>query len=153
MNKQQGYHFRSMRLDDIDEVCQIEKQSFQKPWSREAFQNELTQNHFAQYAVVVLDGKVVGYCGMWLIVDEAHITNIALLPDFRGKGIGENLLKEMMRIAQWFGTKKMTLEVRVSNEAAQRLYEKLGFEKSGIRPKYYMDNMEDAIIMWVDLNE
>jgi ribosomal-protein-alanine N-acetyltransferase len=150
MNNEQGFHFRNMRLDDLDEVCQVEKKSFPTPWSREAFHNELTQNHFARYMVVEMEGKVVGYCGMWLIVDEAHITNLALLPDFRGKGIGESLLKEMMRMAQWFGTKKMTLEVRVSNESAQRLYEKLGFEKRGTRPNYYTDNMEDAFIMWVD---
>jgi ribosomal-protein-alanine N-acetyltransferase len=149
--QQPSMEIRRMRLEDVDHILEVEKQSFTTPWSREAFQNELTQNHFAHYVVVEMDGEIIGYCGMWMIVDEAHITNIALLPEYRGRGMGETLLRGMMQAAKTYGAKKMTLEVRVSNVAAQKLYEKLGFEQQGVRPNYYTDNMEDAYIMWVDL--
>jgi ribosomal-protein-alanine N-acetyltransferase len=153
MNTGNNIHIRPMTVDDLEQVCEVEKKSFRIPWTREAFNNELTQNHFARYAVVETDDRVIGYCGMWMIVDEAHITNIALLPEYRGRGIGEHLLKDMIRLAQMLGCNRMTLEVRVSNRLAQRLYEKMGFVIKGKRPKYYTDNMEDAYIMWVELNE
>lgn len=150
-NGEASIEIRRMRLEDVDQVLLVEKQSFATPWSREAFVNELTQNHFAHYVIIELDGELIGYCGMWIIVDEAHITNVALLPEYRGKGFGETVLRGMMRAARAYGAQKMTLEVRVSNEVAQRLYRKLGFEEHGIRPNYYTDNMEDAYIMWVNL--
>lgn len=143
--------FRGMKLDDLEDVLQVEKESFPTPWSREAFQNELTQNHFAHYMIAEMDGEMAGYCGMWMIVDEAHITNIAVRPKFQGKKIGEQLLREMMKMAKWLGAARMTLEVRISNKIAQNLYAKLGFSLHGVRPKYYTDNMEDAYIMWVEL--
>jgi hypothetical protein len=88
---------------------------------------------------------------MWVLLDEAHVTNIAVREAFRGRGLGERLFREMMAVARMQGAKRMTLEVRVSNERAQRLYRKLGFEPSGVRPGYYTDNGEDALIMWADL--
>ncbi|MBW5448314.1 ribosomal-protein-alanine N-acetyltransferase [Cohnella sp. CFH 77786] len=144
--------FRSMTLDDIGTIVQIERESFTAPWSEEAFRTELTQNHFARYMVLERDGTVIGYGGMWLIVDEAHITNIAIRQPFRGQGLGERLLREMMRTASWLGAKRITLEVRVSNDTAQSLYRKAGFYPSGLRPGYYSDNREDALIMWAELD-
>jgi [ribosomal protein S18]-alanine N-acetyltransferase len=141
---------RKMTLDDIDGICEVEKESFTVPWSREAFCNEMTKNHFAFYLVLEIDGKIAGYGGMWIIVDEAHITNIAIARDYRGKKLGEKLLHELTVEAKKQGVVAMTLEVRKSNYAAQNLYRKFGFEETGIRPKYYSDNGEDALIMWVN---
>jgi ribosomal-protein-alanine N-acetyltransferase len=145
--------FRPMELTDITRVEEVEKLSFPTPWPRQAFYNELMFNRFARYTVVTVDGEVAGYCGFWLILDEAHITNIAIHPDFRGRGLGEATLRHVMDLARSLGASKMTLEVRVSNHAAQSLYEKLGFVPTGIRKGYYTDNQEDAIIMWVTLDE
>ncbi|WP_020618787.1 ribosomal protein S18-alanine N-acetyltransferase [Paenibacillus daejeonensis] len=144
--------FRAMRLEDVPSICQIEQEAFTSPWTAEAFINELTNNHFARYMVMMLDEDVIGYGGMWTIMDEAHITNIAVRHDYRGRGFGERLLLELQRTAVFFGMNRMTLEVRVSNEQAQRLYRKLGFTPSGVRPGYYSDNNEDALIMWAELD-
>jgi [ribosomal protein S18]-alanine N-acetyltransferase len=143
--------FRLMQPEDIDQVWRIEKLSFPCPWSREAFYNELYHNHFANYLVMTDGDQVIGYCGVWIIVDEAHITNIAVLPEYRGKGLGEELMKKTMELAKHLGATKMTLEVRVSNHVAQSLYRKLGFQNGGIRKQYYTDNQEDALVMWVNL--
>ncbi|MBA4495574.1 ribosomal protein S18-alanine N-acetyltransferase [Paenactinomyces guangxiensis] len=145
--------FRPMKLSDLPQIEIVENSSFSAPWPRQAFYNELVFNQFARYTVVTVDGKVAGYCGCWMILDEAHITNIAIHPDYRGRGLGEAILTYVMEMSRSLGACKMTLEVRVSNSIAQSLYEKLGFERSGVRPKYYTDNQEDAIIMWVTLNE
>ncbi|SEO62174.1 ribosomal protein S18-alanine N-acetyltransferase [Paenibacillus sp. OV219] len=144
--------FRMMTLDDVPTIVAIEQESFTSPWTEEAFVNELTNNHFARYMVMDYEGEVIGYGGMWTIMDEAHVTNVAVREQYRGFGLGTKLMVELQRTAVMFGAKRMTLEVRVSNEVAQRLYSKLGFEPSGIRPGYYSDNMEDALIMWAELN-
>ncbi|MBT2694074.1 ribosomal protein S18-alanine N-acetyltransferase [Bacillus sp. ISL-55] len=143
--------FRNMTVDDLDQVMEVEVNSFTIPWSREAFFNELTKNQFAQYLIVEVDQKVVGYCGVWIIIDEAHITNIALLPEYRGMKLGEALMGKVMELAREMGALRVTLEVRVSNERAQKLYRKFGFEEGAIRKQYYTDNMEDALVMWVNL--
>lgn len=143
--------FRNMTVDDLDEVMEVEVNSFTIPWSREAFFNELTKNQFAQYLIVEVDQRVVGYCGVWIIIDEAHITNIALLPEYRGMKLGEALMAKVMEMAREMGAMRVTLEVRVSNERAQNLYRKFGFEEGAIRKQYYTDNMEDALVMWVNL--
>ncbi|GAM16184.1 ribosomal protein S18-alanine N-acetyltransferase [Mesobacillus selenatarsenatis] len=143
--------FRNMTVDDLDQVMEVEVNSFTIPWSREAFFNELTKNQFAQYLIVEVDQKVVGYCGVWIIIDEAHITNIALLPEYRGMKLGEALMAKVMELAREIGALRVTLEVRVSNERAQNLYRKFGFEEGAIRKQYYTDNMEDALVMWVNL--
>lgn len=139
-----------MTVDDLDEVMEVELKSFTVPWSKEAFFNELTKNQFAHYLIVEVDQRVVGYCGVWIIIDEAHITNIALLPEYRGMKLGEALMAKVMEQAREMGALRMTLEVRVSNERAQNLYRKFGFEEGAIRKQYYTDNMEDAIVMWVN---
>lgn len=144
-------NYRLMNLDDIPTIVEIERESFTSPWSEEAFRVELTQNHFAKYMIMELDDTIIGYGGMWLIIDEAHITNIAVRAKYRGMGYGKKLLKELMKSAHWLGAQRMTLEVRVSNETAQNLYRQMGFKPSGIRPAYYSDNLEDALIMWAEL--
>lgn len=145
--------FRRMQLEDLDRVQEIERESFTTPWSRSAFVNELTNNYFAYYLVAMVDATIAAYGGMWLILDEAHVTNIAVHPDFRRQHIGERLLMRMMSIARQAGLSGITLEVRVSNTSAQHLYRKLGFAVKGVRRGYYTDNHEDAYIMWADLDQ
>jgi len=144
--------YRSMTMADIPAIVAIEHEAFSSPWTTEAFTNELMNNLFARYMIMEHEGEIIGYGGMWVIMDEAHVTNIAVKSDYRGKGLGSCLLEELQRTAVYFGAVKMTLEVRPSNEIAQRLYRKYGFEPSGIRPRYYSDNNEDALIMWAELD-
>lgn len=138
-------------MRDLDDVMRIERASFASPWSRGAFLGELTENHFAHYVIMLFQGEAIGYGGMWVIIDEAHVTNIAVYPKYRGRHYGERLLRRLMAEALAQGARRMTLEVRVSNITAQRLYRKLGFSEAGLRRGYYTDNHEDALIMWADL--
>ncbi|MCM3768169.1 ribosomal protein S18-alanine N-acetyltransferase [Neobacillus niacini] len=146
-----SFVFRYMREEDLDQIMQVEHASFTVPWSREAFYNELYNNKFAVYLVLETDNQVIGYCGVWIVIDEAHVTNIAVLPEYRGKKLGEAMLRKLMSIARERGARSMTLEVRVTNHVAQSLYRKLGFQNGGIRKNYYSDNQEDALVMWVNL--
>ncbi len=141
---------KKMSPKHVDQVAEIEKAIFPHPWSRRSFLDELMQNRLASYIVAVTGNKVVGYAGMWLILDEAHITNVAVHPGYRKKGIGKALMLELIRRAIIAGIVKMTLEVRPSNTAARHLYAMLGFEEKGLRRHYYTDTGEDAIIMWKD---
>lgn len=152
LRKMNDVIIKKMDEEDIDGVVAIEKESFVTPWSKEALSMEL-KNNMAMYIVARYDGKVVGYGGFWTIIDEAHITNIAVKKDFRGNGIGETILSSLIQICRVKGIKSMTLEVRKSNESAKNLYKKLNFKEVGIRPKYYSDNNEDAIIMWLTIQE
>ncbi|NPV26111.1 MAG: ribosomal protein S18-alanine N-acetyltransferase [Firmicutes bacterium] len=142
-----NFKIRKMMAEDLDDILRIEQVSFPTPWSRQAYLSEL-QNDFAYYVVAVVDEQVVGYAGMWLLVDEAHVTNVAVAPDYRGRQLGEYLLKWLMEIAVLRGARAITLEVRPSNRPAQRLYTRLGFVAAGLRRGYYTDTGEDAIIMW-----
>lgn len=139
---------RRMHIGDMDEVMEVEQASFITPWSRVAFEGEITDNDLACYLVLVDGVRVVGYAGMWIIIDEAHITNVALLPEYRGRGLGEKLMIALMAEARGRGAKSITLEVRASNSPAKRLYAKLGFICCGVRRQYYTDTKEDALIMW-----
>lgn len=145
--------YRVMSMDDIPPILAIEQEAFSSPWTEEAFVNELQNNMFAKYVVMEYGGELVGYGGMWIIMDEAHVTNIAIRSDFRGLGLGDRLMGRLKRTAIFYGAARMTLEVRVSNTHAQRLYAKHGFEPAGVRPNYYSDNNEDALIMWAELEE
>ena len=139
---------RPMRTEDIPEVYQIETLCFSMPWSMQSFHDEITKNHCARYLVLVEDGVVVTYGGMWLIIDEAHVNNIATHPDFQRRGYGQRILCAMMRDAyRILGITVMSLEVRPSNTTAIRLNERLGFVEVGRRLRYYEDNNEDALIM------
>ncbi|WP_246040364.1 ribosomal protein S18-alanine N-acetyltransferase [Ectobacillus funiculus] len=147
----ESIRFRDMKPEDIAQVVAIEQVSFAIPWTFETFEREMTINEYARYTVMEKDGAIIGYCGMWLILDESHITNIAILPEYRGRNLGEALLNEVIEKAKKLGAHSMTLEVRVSNEIAQKLYRKFGFLNGGIRKRYYTDNYEDALVMWVRL--
>ncbi|RDY23254.1 ribosomal-protein-alanine N-acetyltransferase [Romboutsia maritimum] len=141
-----------MKSQDIEGVFQVEKNCFEHHWSRESFKKELT-NDKARYLVAKIDEKIVGYVGIWLILDEGHITNVAVHSDYRGKKIGDKLIKELVVLCKQNNINSMTLEVRVSNIVAQNLYKKYGFKIAGIRKEYYSDNKEDAIIMWNQIKE
>lgn len=144
---------RSLEIEEIDELLEIERVSFPTPWSREAFLSELLQNTLAHYFGCWRGDKLIGYAGMWLIIDEAHITNVAVHPDFRNQKVGEMIMRYLIATALSKGAFKMTLEVRPSNFSAQALYKRLGFESVGRRKGYYTDTNEDAIIMWMDLDK
>jgi ribosomal-protein-alanine N-acetyltransferase len=137
----------AMRLEDLDEVQAIEQASFSTPWPSNAYRSELMTNRLASYLVARIDGRIVGYGGMWLMVDEAHITTFAVHPGWRRQRIGERLLLAFLDLARDRHAREATLEVRLSNLPARRLYEKYGFRPVGLRPRYYSDNNEDALIM------
>ena len=138
---------RPMQRTDIARVYEVECSCFRSPWSKMAFVGEL-RNDVAHYFVLEINGIVEGYAGMWVLFDEAHITNIAVMKAWRGRGCATRLLYKMMEVALLLGAKLMTLEVRKSNLAAQRLYSLLGFFQNGCRPRYYADSNEDALILW-----
>ena len=138
---------RPMTRPDVPRVYEIECACFRSPWSRDALMGEL-RNDAAHYRVLDLNGEIIGYAGMWVLFDEAHIMNVAVLAEHRHKGYGELLMRVMMRDALSLGAACMTLEVRETNFAAQRLYERLGFEKAGFRARYYTDTGEGALLLW-----
>lgn len=137
-----------MEDKDIDEVLEISSLSFSLPWSKSSYIQELT-NPVAKYFVAKIDNKVVGFIGTWIILDESHITNVAVHPNYRKQGIASILLKELLNYCKNQRCVAYTLEVRSGNIAARLLYEKYNFKQDGIRKGYYEDNKEDAIIMWL----
>ncbi len=135
----------------LDSVAELEKICFSLPWSKEMFADELKSN-IAHYLVATDDEKnVVGYVGMWKILDEGHITNVAVSPNYRRQGIGERLICELINNAKRLELSMLTLEVRKSNVPAQNLYSKYNFKEVGIRKRYYSDTNEDAIIMTLEM--
>jgi [ribosomal protein S18]-alanine N-acetyltransferase len=140
----------AMRLEDLDEVQRIEEASFSTPWPPNAYRSELMTNRLASYLVARAGERIVAYGGMWLMVDEAHITTFAVHPAWRRQKLGERLLLAFLDLARDRRAREATLEVRLSNVAARRLYEKYGFRPVGLRPRYYSDNNEDALIMTTD---
>jgi len=146
---------RKMEERDVPRVKEIEDLSFSSPWTLDAFYKEARENNLAYYLVAEVDGvvadrKIAGYFGSWLVLTEAHITNIAVHPDFRKKKIGTMLTEYFINHLKELGIEYATLEVRISNTAAKNLYEKFGFEVKGVRKKYY-DNNEDAYLMVLEL--
>lgn len=142
---------RPMVIEDIPAVLEVEQASFSLPWPKEAFEREIALNDYAHYYTVEQEGLIIGYCGMWVVYDQVQITNIAILPRFRGKGYGKKLLSFMIQKARDYGGAVLSLEVRVSNTAAMTLYKQFGLQPGGIRKQYYTDNQEDALVMWVNL--
>jgi [ribosomal protein S18]-alanine N-acetyltransferase len=140
----------AMRVADIPEVQAIERASFTSPWPPQAYRSELETNRLATYVVGRIDGVVVAYAGVWMMVDEAHVTTFAVHPDWRRRRIGERLLLALLDMAIERRAREATLEVRLSNIGARRLYEKYGFRPVGLRPRYYTDDGEDALIMTTD---
>ena len=141
---------RPMVMTDVDGVMAVEHDSFLTPWSRSAFEEELAQNRLARYIVAVENGEIVGYAGTWLVINEAHVTNVAVSGQRRREGIGRLLMQKLMELARDNDMESMTLEVRVSNAAARHLYEQLGFVEAGIRKNYYSETKEDALILWCE---
>lgn len=139
---------RRMDIEDLDRIMEIEIESFTTPWPRNSFLLEITKNQLSRYIVAEIDGLVVGYGGIWLIIDEGHITNIAVDKRYRGLGVGKRIIEGLIELCKDSGITAMTLEVRKSNIIAQNLYRRYGFVESGLRPNYYADDNEDAIIMW-----
>jgi len=141
--------FRKMVPDDADAVARVEEACFPVPWSRESFWREAS-NENTSYILAIDEatGEVVGYAGCWILADEAQITNVAILPAFRGCGAGTQLMAASIAAAVKRGATAMTLEVRPSNAPALALYHHFDFEEAGRRKGYYSDNGEDAIIMW-----
>lgn len=136
-----------MSLTDLPDVHRIERASFSVPWPDDAYRSELTGNRMAAYLVARANGAVVGYGGIWMMVDEAHVTTFAVEPAWRRQRLGETLLIALLDLAIARRAREATLEVRLSNVPARRLYEKYGFRPVGVRPRYYSDNGEDALIM------
>lgn len=144
------FYIRPMDFEDVEEVSLLDYICFPDPWSIDTYVYEVTKNHLASYVVIVDKEreKIAGYSGMWVVLGEAQITNIAVLPEYRGLGLGRALMKRQIRDSLVAGANKMTLEARVSNHVAIGLYEKLGFVHTGIRKGYYENDKEDAVIMW-----
>ena len=140
---------RKAEAKDVLAIEEIEKQCFTVPWSYESLHQDIVENKLAFYIVAELAaGQICGYVGIWKIFDEGHITNVAVAPEYRRKHIARAMLEALMEVTAEAGIERYTLEVRAGNEPAIRLYEGLGFKSEGIRPGYYEDNGEDAIIMW-----
>jgi len=140
-----------MRPSDIAQVHEIERLSFSAPWPTYAFEQELRANRLARYVVARAADpsgeRVVGFAGVWLMVDEAHITTFGVHPGWRRQGIGRRLLLRLIEVSMELGAARMTLEVRVSNMPAQELYRSFGFTIAGTRVRYYTDDGEDALVM------
>jgi ribosomal-protein-alanine N-acetyltransferase len=136
-----------MHLADVRSVLEIERMSFSSPWPAYAFEQELTANRLARYLVARSEDLVIGFAGIWLMVEEAHITTFGVHPAHRRRGVGRRLLLRLSELATELGALRLTLEVRVSNEAAQALYRSFGFVVSGRRVAYYSDDGEDGLVM------
>lgn len=143
-----GLRLASLKPEHIPQILEIEKRANTAPWSERSFQNELTHEH-GVFLVAYSGAKIVGYAGMWLVVDEAHITTVAVDPDHQRRGIGRKLMIELLARAREAGMAGATLEVRAGNAAAIGLYEGLGFVRAAVRRRYYPDNKEDAVVMWL----
>lgn len=142
---------REMLKKDLKFVLQVEEECFTMPWTMSDFEEEI-KNPSAVYLVAELDGVVVGFSGLWNILNEGNITNIAIKKEYQSQGIGTKLLEALINHSAKMGMVALTLEVRVSNLSAQHLYKKLGFEQAGIRKDFYQYPKEDAIIMWNNIN-
>jgi ribosomal-protein-alanine N-acetyltransferase len=134
---------------DLDAVLAIEAESFTNPWTREMYLAEL-ENTGVSFCYLARDdeGRAVGFCSFWRVVDELHINNLAVLPEVRRKGIGLALMRFVLAEGSRLGARRATLEVRRSNDAARHLYERLGFVIAGVRHAYYSHPVEDALILW-----
>ena len=138
-----------MTLEDVDAVHAIEAATFAIPWSLQSFEEEMTRNACARYLVAQTPaGDIIGFAGVWVVIDEGHITNIAVRSDKRGLGYGEAVTRALIQLAADSGLSFLTLECRRSNAVAQSLYHKLGFKDVGFRKRYY-ENSEDALIMYL----
>jgi len=139
---------RVTTMDQIDDVLAIEDASFTNPWTRAMYLAELENPSVSYCYLASQDGRRVGFCSFWRVLDELHINNLAVLPDFRRKGIATALLRQVIAEGAELGARRATLEVRRSNESARLLYERFGFTIAGVRPGYYSKPVEDALVLW-----
>ena len=140
-----------MKQSDVDGIVEIEKDAYgPHHWAKSSFYDELSNNLAKYYVAKTLDGELVGYAGTWHIIDEGHITTIAVKKEYMRNHIGEALIHSILEDCYNSGVKYLTLEVRTSNDPAIKLYEKYGFQSLGTRKGYYQDNNEDALIMWTE---
>lgn len=146
-----AYDVRPMRAGDIAAVMEVERRSFPAPWSPQVFLDELGRSHAHVDVLVTGEDWPVGFVNYWLVADEVHLLNLALGPEHRGRGLGTRLLAHVVAFARGHACRVVTLEVRRSNLTAQHLYRKAGFRAVSVRPAYYTDNHEDAIVMILDL--
>ena len=141
---------RRMTLLDVPAVHRLEEAIFSMPWSEKAFVYEMKDNKVARYLVIEQAGEIVAFAGAHIILDQAHVTNIAVRQDCRGRGLGRMITRALMQYASNLGAEYLTLEVRQSNATAQNLYKSLGFVKVNVRKRYYEDTGEDAWLMVCD---
>lgn len=139
---------READMYDAPEIAEVEKSCFPKPWSEEVIRHDISENGKARYYVAVDSGHIVGYMSVWALDYEGFINNIAVEPGYRRKHIASMLIETMLEATEAEGIVSHTLEVRKSNEAARKLYEKFDFKETSVRSHYYSDNGEDAVIMW-----
>ncbi len=139
---------RTLRFEDVEALAAIEAESFTMPWSKQDFE-DLLKRDYCYYLVALADGEVAGCCGYTKSFEEGNIDNVVVAPKYRGLGIAQRMLQELIDRGVRAGVEAFTLEVRVSNEAAIHVYEKLGFVSEGIRPRFYEKPVEDANIMWL----
>jgi ribosomal-protein-alanine N-acetyltransferase len=136
---------------DLDGVLAVEAESFTNPWTKQMYAWELQNRSVCHiYVARTRECRVVGFCAFWLVFDEIHINNVAIRPEYRGRGIGTAVMRHVLAEARRLGAKRATLEVRASNTLARRLYERLGFYVAAVRPHYYSSPVEDALILWRD---
>ena len=140
--------FRICEEKDLPAVMELDREAFFDPWSLETWQREL-KNLIAVWIVEETEGRVIGYAGIWNVAGEAQVMRVAVRKALRNRGFGLMLMQELIRKARESGAEAMTLEVREHNVAAQKLYERCGFVPSGVRPNYYEDTREGAVIMWL----
>src|SRR5699024_5876125 len=140
LNVMENFLVRKMEIDDISNVGKVETASYENPWPQDIFFRALAENDHAHYFVAILHDEVIGYGGMWLVVDDAQITNIAIHPSYRGHKFGEKLFQYIFDYGAHHGMRRLSLEVRKSNIVAQRMYQKFGLVRAGIRKNYYTDD-------------
>jgi ribosomal-protein-alanine N-acetyltransferase len=144
--------YRRANSKDIVDIFYVESRCFKSPWSMESIREDISENERALYVVAAEGGRIIGFCAMHSVFDEGHIMNVAVLEEYRGKRIGEKLLKKMFELAPP-EVENYTLEVRVSNAPAIKLYTRMGFRSFGLRPGYYADTGESAMIMWLNTGQ
>lgn len=141
-------NIRLAKNEDLQQISEVENLCFESPWSFDMLYHDICANDLTIYMVAEKDGKIIGYGGMWIIIDEAHITNVCIHPDYRRRGYAKQLMNALAEKSEEMGANSMTLEVRVSNHSAIKLYNGCGFHIQGVRKRYYSNNGEDAYIMW-----
>ena len=150
-----NYDIRNLNKENylryIDELSQIENLTFAEAWSKQAYIRDICENEMASYVALVREYSLIAYANYWLVDNIGNINNVAVNLNMRGLGYGKILMKSLIEDCRKKGGKSMTLEVRESNQKAIYLYKKLGFVSCGIRPNYYENNHEGAVIMWLDL--